>query len=50
VAVERAEKARESLEDEILADFSPEDRATLRNLLRRVLNGLLRAAPEPAQL
>jgi DNA-binding MarR family transcriptional regulator len=50
VAVERAEKARESLEDEILADFSPEDRATLRKLLRRVLNGLLRAAPEPAKL
>jgi DNA-binding MarR family transcriptional regulator len=50
VAVERAEKARESLEDEILSDFSPEDRATLRKLLRRVLDGLLRAAPEPAKL
>ncbi|HEV2139901.1 MAG TPA: MarR family transcriptional regulator, partial [Candidatus Dormibacteraeota bacterium] len=50
VAVERAEKARESLEDEILADFSPDDRATLRKLLRGVLSALLRATAEPAKL
>src|SRR5712692_11967473 len=47
VAVDRAEKARESLEDAILADFSGEERSTLRKLLRRVLDGLLQAAPEP---
>ena len=46
VAVDRAEKARESLEDAILADFSAEERSTLRKLLRRVLEGLLQAAPE----
>jgi len=50
VAVERAEKARESLEDAILADFNAEERATLRKLLRRVLDGLSQAAPEPAKL
>jgi len=50
VAVDRAEKARESLEDAILADFSAEERSTLRKLLRRVLDGLLQAAPEPAKL
>jgi len=46
VAVERAEKARESLEDEVLADFSPEERASLRKLLRRVLDSLLRVSPD----
>lgn len=50
VAVERAEKARESLEDEILAEFSPDEKATLRKLLRRVLEGLLRGTLEPAKL
>src|SRR5229473_5007123 len=50
VAVERAEKARESLEDEVLADFTPDERATLRKLLRRVLDGLGQAAPEAARL
>ncbi len=50
VAVERAEKARESLEDEVLADFTPDERATLRKLLRRVLDGLLRAAPDPVKV
>ncbi|HYR54288.1 MAG TPA: MarR family winged helix-turn-helix transcriptional regulator [Methylomirabilota bacterium] len=50
VAVERAEKARESLEDEILGDFSPEERATLRKLLRRVLEGLLKATPDPVKV
>ena len=50
VAVERAEKARESLEDEILADFSPEERVALRKLLGRVLEGLLKAAPDPVKV
>jgi len=45
-AVERAEKAREGIEDEVLADLSPEERATLRKLLRRVLDGLLRVPAE----
>lgn len=50
VAVERAEKARESLEDEILSNFSGEERTALRKLLRRVLEALLQSAPEPAKL
>jgi DNA-binding MarR family transcriptional regulator len=50
VAVERAEKARESLEDAILADFNPEERATLKKLLRRVLDSLAQAVPETAKL
>jgi len=49
-AVDRAEKARETLEEEILAGMSPDDRATLTRLLRRVLDGILKAAPEPAKL
>jgi len=43
-AIERADKARESLEDEVLATLSPEDRKTLRRLVERVLDSLL-AAP-----
>jgi DNA-binding MarR family transcriptional regulator len=50
VAVDRAEKARESLEDAILADFSAEERTTMRALLRRVLDALLQATQEPAKL
>jgi DNA-binding MarR family transcriptional regulator len=50
VAVDRAEKARESLEDAILADFSAEERATMKALLRRVLDALLQATQEPAKL
>ncbi|HVS48402.1 MAG TPA: MarR family winged helix-turn-helix transcriptional regulator [Candidatus Dormibacteraeota bacterium] len=46
VAVERAEKAREGIEDEVLSDLSPEERATLRKLLKRVLDGLLRVPVE----
>jgi DNA-binding MarR family transcriptional regulator len=49
-AVARAEKARETLEEEILAGLSPDERATLSKLLRRVLDGILKAAPEPAKL
>jgi DNA-binding MarR family transcriptional regulator len=40
-ALERADKARESLEDEVLAPLSPEERGTLRSLVQRVLDGLL---------
>ena len=36
-ALERAEQAQESLEDEILAALSEEERATLRSLLGRAL-------------
>lgn len=50
VAVERAEKARESIEDEVLADLSSEERATLRKLLRRLLDSLLRVPAESRQL
>src|SRR5882762_10210344 len=49
LAVDRAEKARESLEDAILADFSAEERTTLKDQLRRVLESLLRAIAEPAK-
>jgi DNA-binding MarR family transcriptional regulator len=45
-ALERADKARETLEDLVLAGLAPDERATLRNLLRRVLDGLLQEAPE----
>jgi len=48
-ALDRAEQAREGLEEEILAELSPEERAALRKLLRRVLDGLLRAVPEPVK-
>jgi DNA-binding MarR family transcriptional regulator len=49
-AVERAEKAREGIEDEVLSDLSPEERKTLRKLLRTVLDGLLRAAPDTVKV
>jgi DNA-binding MarR family transcriptional regulator len=44
-AIEKADTARESLEDEVLAPLSPEERATLQSLLRRVLAGLLQPVP-----
>ncbi len=40
-ALERADKARETLEDEVLRTLSPEERKTLRSLLEKVLDGLL---------
>jgi DNA-binding MarR family transcriptional regulator len=49
-AVERAEKAREGIEDEVLSDLSPDERKTLRKLLRRVLDGLLQATPDPVKV
>jgi DNA-binding MarR family transcriptional regulator len=39
-ALERADKARDSLEDEVLRGLSAEERKTLRRLLERVLEGL----------
>jgi DNA-binding MarR family transcriptional regulator len=39
-ALERADKARESLEDEVLSALSPEERRTVRKLLERVLESL----------
>ncbi len=46
LAVERAEKAREGIEDEVLSDLSVEERKALRKLLKRVLAGLLRVPAE----
>jgi DNA-binding MarR family transcriptional regulator len=48
-AVERAERAREGIEDDILADFSPEERVALTKLLRRVYDGLLQGTPDPVK-
>jgi DNA-binding MarR family transcriptional regulator len=45
-AVERAEKAREGIEDDVLSGLSPEERKTLQALLKRVLGGLLRVPAE----
>jgi DNA-binding MarR family transcriptional regulator len=39
-AIERADKARDSLEDEVLRDLSADDRRNLRRLLERVLDSL----------
>ncbi|MDQ6720558.1 MAG: MarR family transcriptional regulator [Candidatus Dormibacteraeota bacterium] len=50
VALERAEKARETLEDEMTRELSADERTILLRLLREVLEGLVRAAPEPAKL
>jgi len=47
-ALERADKARETLEEEVLAVLSPEERATLRRLMQRVLEGLLQPSPSGA--
>jgi DNA-binding MarR family transcriptional regulator len=45
-AIERAEKAQEGIEDELLGDLSPEERATLTNLLSRLMDSLLKAPVE----
>jgi DNA-binding MarR family transcriptional regulator len=39
-ALDRADRAREGLEDEILADLSVDERKTLRRLLEKVLESL----------
>jgi DNA-binding MarR family transcriptional regulator len=43
-ALERADRAREALEDELTAPLSADERKTLRKLLERVLDGLLQEA------
>jgi DNA-binding MarR family transcriptional regulator len=43
-ALEKADRARESLEDEVLRNLSADERSTLRSLLERVLEGLLAEA------
>ena len=43
-ALERADKAREGLEDEVLAGLTAEERATLRRLVQRVVDGMLQPA------
>jgi DNA-binding MarR family transcriptional regulator len=48
-ALDRAEKAREGIEDDILADFTPEERVALTKLLRRVYDGLLAGTPDPVK-
>lgn len=44
-AMEKADRARESLEGEVLAPLSSEERATLQKLIRRVLEALLQPVP-----
>ena len=43
-AIERADRARETLEDEVLSTLSPEERKTLRGLLERVLESMFSEA------
>jgi DNA-binding MarR family transcriptional regulator len=45
-ALERADKARESLEDEILGGLTPDERATLRKLVQRVVERLVQPVAE----
>ena len=45
-ALERADRAREGLEDEILAALSADDRQTLRRLVERVIESLVQPAAE----
>jgi DNA-binding MarR family transcriptional regulator len=47
-ALERAERAQESTEDVVLAALTREERATLRGLLTRALEGATRADPVEA--
>lgn len=46
-AVARAEKAREAIEADVLAELTAEDRRTLRRILLRVLESQARTAPAP---
>jgi DNA-binding MarR family transcriptional regulator len=46
-ALDRAEKAREGIEDELLGELSREERATLKSLVSRALEGLLRIPVAP---
>jgi DNA-binding MarR family transcriptional regulator len=45
-AIARAEKGRDSIEGEVLAGLSAEEKQTLRKLLTRVLDGLARVPVE----
>jgi DNA-binding MarR family transcriptional regulator len=45
-ALARAEKGRESIEDELLGALTAEEKLTLREILTRALAGLARAAVE----
>jgi DNA-binding MarR family transcriptional regulator len=45
LALEKADRARESLEGEVLAPLSQDERSTLLSLVRRVLDGLLQPVP-----
>ena len=47
-ALERADKARETLDEEVLTVLSAEERATLRKLMNRVLEGLLQPSTSGA--
>jgi DNA-binding MarR family transcriptional regulator len=47
-ALERAERAQEGLEDQVLAALSPEERATLRRLLLAALESPAHEAAVPA--
>src|SRR3979490_1192261 len=47
-ALERADKARETLEGEVLAVLDPDERAVLKKLMWRVREGLLKAYPAGA--
>jgi len=47
-ALERADKAREGLENEVLATLSAEERMTLMSLISRTLDSLKQATPEVA--
>jgi len=44
-AIERADKARESIEEEVLATLTPQERVTFRELIQRVLDSLLQSEP-----
>jgi DNA-binding MarR family transcriptional regulator len=46
-AVVKAEKARDAIEDELLAALSDEDRRTLKRIVLRALEGLARAPVTP---
>ncbi|MCM3883505.1 MarR family winged helix-turn-helix transcriptional regulator [Frankia sp. R82] len=45
LALERAEHAQESIEDEVLAGLAPAERDTLARLLRQALDGAARRPP-----
>jgi DNA-binding MarR family transcriptional regulator len=42
-AMERADKARETIEEDVLATLTPTERETFRNLVQRVLESLLQS-------